>query len=494
MAEVTHEKTPDTHSSIVGGSSAARIMGCPASHKLLEQLPASVLGESSAYADEGTGLHEVMAYIVDNDLTLEEAINDPKIDEIWAQFKLDDQRWFDAVVPAFNAFDKMCEELLDEGGPDDELRIRVETEVHMPGIDGAFGTCDILIWGPKRTVVWDWKFGAGVPVYASYTKTFTPVHIRMGVDNMDVEEVIGDPETEEFGNEQLMFYARGAMETHPDYFDHDNTWPVRLVICQPRIGEGEPSWFDTDVGDLEAFRLDLVDAVDEALTADKPHMEIGKYCRFAKCKTLCPLHLGSAGHAANVAEKLGRLSALKDQSLTVEDIAKVEYEIIPPGTNLRMQLSTGEMYAVALALKETLEPMLKGIADDAQTFIEAGGVIPAVYDGSVQIAEAWKLVPKKAGHDKWLDDDKAEKYLGRQGIPLEERRVVKPITPAVARTKLKAMGKLDAHGTKNLAKYVDPGVSSGHTLAPESDSRPAVQSTANAVAALADKIGALTAR
>ena len=52
---ITHEKTPDAHSSIVGGSSAARILGCPGSVDLLAKIPESVLKESSTYADEGTG-------------------------------------------------------------------------------------------------------------------------------------------------------------------------------------------------------------------------------------------------------------------------------------------------------------------------------------------------------------------------------------------------------------------------------------------------------
>jgi hypothetical protein len=114
----------------------------------------------------------------------------------------------------------------------------------MPGIEGAFGTTDVLIRGPKRTVVWDWKFGSGVPVYASY---------KTG--------------GEDFGNDQLCFYGRAAMWTHEDYFgQNDPDWPVDLVICQPRIIEdGAISTFTVTVVDLEDFRLDLIDAVEEAL-------------------------------------------------------------------------------------------------------------------------------------------------------------------------------------------------------------------------------------
>ena len=303
METITHDKTPDTHSSIVGGSSASRILGCPGSVDLLAQIPDAVLRESSTYADEGTGLHEIMAYLVDNDVDPNTILTDPKVDELWAQYKLDDARMWDAVIPAYNAFLKYIDTLY---GDDEnaELRIRVESRVEMPGIDGAFGTCDVLIRAPSKTVVWDWKFGQGVPVLASYK-----VKKDVGQDAPGADPETGY-RTDEYGNDQLMFYARAAMNTYPEYFvggsDPVLNWPVELVICQPRILEEELSTFTTTVDALEDFRADLVDAVKEALSGNG-HKAKGSYCRFAKCKSICPLHLNGPVAMAEIGEKLNQL-------------------------------------------------------------------------------------------------------------------------------------------------------------------------------------------
>ena len=51
--------TPEEHSDIVGGSTAARRIGCPASYRLEQLVPKDERG--SDYAHEGTALHELMA-------------------------------------------------------------------------------------------------------------------------------------------------------------------------------------------------------------------------------------------------------------------------------------------------------------------------------------------------------------------------------------------------------------------------------------------------
>lgn len=459
---ITHEKTPDSHSSIVGGSSASRILGCPGSVDLLAKLPDAVLNESTSYADEGTGLHEIMAYLVENDVDINSIMTDPKVDELWARYDLHLDRMYDAVVPAYKSFLAYLDTLYEND--DDEVRIRVESRVQMPGIDGAFGTCDVLIRAPRKTVVWDWKFGQGVPVLASYK-----VKTDVGQDTPGA-----DPETgyraDEYGNDQLMFYARAAMETYPDYFEGDeqSCWPVELVICQPRILDEELSTFSTDNWMLEEFRLDLVDAVEEALSG-KGQLKKGSYCRFAKCKTICPLHLNGPVAMAEVGEKLNKLAAL--HSLRVADeAAGVDCGPVPEG------LSYPEALAAMLTIAEIVEPYINEAYAQAHAFMEAGGVIPG-----------HKLVPKRAGWDSWLDEKKTDAFLGRAGLSVDERR--KPwssITPAVARKKIK-----DEKQLKLLEKYVKPGVSSGTTIAPSDDPRPAIEATATMVKSLADKIASL---
>lgn len=466
---ITHEKTPDSHSSIVGGSSASRILGCPGSVDLLAKLPDAVLNESSSYADEGTGLHEIMAYLVENDVDINTIMTDPKVDELWATYNLHLDRMYDAVVPAYKSFLAYLDTLYESD--DDEVRIRTECRVQMPGIEGAFGTCDVLIRAPRKTVVWDWKFGQGVPVLASYK-------VRVSQPQRDIESDDPDEgEEQEYGNDQLMFYARAAMESYADYFDQGGAvngfsghpdWPVELIICQPRILDEELSTFSTTVSDLEGFRLDLVDAVEEALSG-KGQLKKGSYCRFAKCKTICPLHLNGPVAMAEVGEKLAKLAA--SHSLRVADeAAGVDCGPVPEG------FSYPEALAAMLTIAEIVEPYINEAYNQAHAFMEAGGVVPG-----------HKLVPKRAGWDSWLDEKKTDAFLGRAGLAVDERR--KPwssITPAVARKKIK-----DEKQLKLLEKYVKPGVSSGTTIAPSDDPRPAIEATATMVKSLADKIASL---
>ena len=457
MSDVQHDLTPDAHSSIVGGSSAARILGCPGSVDLLAKIPDSVKNASSKYADEGTGLHEVMAYLVGGDHDLSDGKVRAHVDNLFVRYNLDEERMYDAVIPALRAFNEYLDELYDEaeaaGFTDAELTILVEQRVAFPGIEGAFGTADIVIKTPVRSAVWDWKFGAGKLVKASYYVG--------GVG---------------LGNEQLMFYAAATKHTHPHMFEERGDWVISLVICQPRIGDGEPNKFDVDIDGLKDYVEELTEAVSLARSGIGPKARPGPgaydYCYFSSCKSICPLHLSGAEAAAEIGNKLLKL---KLGASTQKHVTEADMEITPPGAVEPQHISYGEAMAMLLDLKAALEPLLNGVAGDAQTFMEAGGTVPG-----------YKLVAKKAGWDIWEDEKGADQFLGRRGVSVEDRRVVKTITPAKARSALKALG--DEKGVKLLAKYVRPGVSSGHTLAAEDDARPAIETTASAIGALANKI------
>jgi hypothetical protein len=139
-----------------------------------------------------------------------------------------------------------------------------------------------------------------------------------------------------------------------------------------------------------------------------------------------------------------------------------------------------------LDLREIIEPYMSEAEAQARAFMEAGGTIPG-----------YKVVAKRAGWDGWQDDKKVDGFLARQGLSLEERREPwKPITPAAARTVLKAKGRDMKDGSKDrkqLEKYVKPGVSSGFNIVRSDDPRPAIQSTPEMVKSLAAKIGSLAA-
>jgi hypothetical protein len=239
---------PERHSSIVGGSSAARVINCPGSAALLAQVPKEANRESF-YSREGTVLHTLMELLITGKVTLDTlppqiVLNDSVIPITASLIE-------DALRPAMNYWnDFLC----------DVDNWIIEAEVEFPGIEGAFGTCDVIGRDDELNIteITDWKFGSGKGVTAEYD---------------------GVP------NEQLMFYACAAMNTYPEMFP--NGCRVVLTIVQPRARDHEPiTSIEVTLQDLANFAARLRNALARKETAP------GRWCDFQPCKTICPHHTG----------------------------------------------------------------------------------------------------------------------------------------------------------------------------------------------------------
>jgi hypothetical protein len=100
-----------------------------------------------------------------------------------------------------------------------------------------------------------------------------------------------------------------------------------------------------------------------------------------------------------------------------------------------------------------IEAFLKDLQQLAHWLIEEGKTIPG-----------WKLVNKRATR-QWVNEDKAEQWMEARGIyPLQEPKIK---SPAQVEKDLKTM-------KEKLPDDLVVAVSSGSTLAPESDPRPSV--------------------
>lgn len=416
---------PKAHSNVVGGSSAARVLACPRSVKLNQQLPPE--DRTSVHASEGSALHSCMEYILENDIFDAQDVLGMVFEADGIEFEMTQERIDDCIAPALAFFEFIADEAEKEGG----FLFHIEREVEMPGIPGAFGTADITGRTNKRTIILDWKFGGGV---------YVPVK----------------------ENEQGQFYARAAQHTLPEMFETDPDWPVDIFICQPRLNDlpvhewVKHSRWTTTVKDLEHFRMRLIRAVAES-TNDDATVSDGAHCRFARCKVVCPLHIESTAGMAAVAE---RLTALKAEA----------GPLAPAGVHA---LEYGEKLALGLQLKAMLEPMFNEVTTQAHAYLESGGYVPG-----------FKLVPKRATR-RWVDETKAERALAARGLSVKDRREVKVISPAKAEKALAKIG--EAFDEKTSARLIE-AVSSGTTLAPASDSRPAIETNAASVQALADKL------
>lgn len=237
-------------------------------------------------------------------------------------------------------------------------------------------------------------------------------------------------------NGQLLYYAYAAAHTPETekFFSRDK--PIELVIIQPRVKDGEPftRWVTTYL-QLDAYALELRKAVDEALGPD-PTFKLGAHCRFCPAKIGCPLYQNKA-----------RASLALSRDELTEKVA----EWLPEADNL-------------IALGEFLK-------EKAHELLEQGATIPG-----------YKLVAKRANRS-WKDEDKALKYFARVGLPAAERHVKKIISPKQAEDALKR-NRLPAELPDALVEKV----SSGTTLAPEDDKRPALLIAPGALRLLGERL------
>ena len=363
------------HSSIVGGSTAKRVIGCPGSVALCAKMPPK---PSSKYADEGTLLHNVMDVILSTGQTPESCI-----DMTYEGIKLTQELIDEKVYPALKA--------LDEIDPNKEMEYATETKVGFGDfLPGVFGSTDLLGRIGRRAFILDWKFGAGVPVPAD-------------------------------DNPQLMFYAAAAMRTPEVQWVFDECDEIECIIVQP---PSVKRWV-TDKKRIKAFEQELLMAVKIAQLPDAP-INIGDHCRWCAAKPTCPKMTGAVDRALHA-------------QIDILNVAQI--------SNYLRQA-------------DTLEQWITDLRALAHQVLEAGKPVPG-----------YKLVAKRAIR-QWGDEDQALVAMLNEGIPEDELTTVKVISPAQAEKILKK------HGKQLPANQV-VAVSSGSTLAEESDPRPAVLQLGN---------------
>ena len=400
MTQLAIDHSARAHSSIVGGSTAKRVLNCTASVLHNQKYP----NVSSSFADEGTACHEAVDFILQGQVDQDEHV----IGLFFKKIEITAVLFREAVAPAIKYFDAIQYGDLtwdeDRYGPIGELLGPIdffnEQRVKIPNIEDAFGTCDIIGYAPDvdRTIVLDWKFGAGVPVDAEW-------------------------------NEQMMYYALGAMHTNPTAQFFKKGRPVELIIAQPRSLEGAPySRWVTTIEQIEAFGLDLKRAVDEALGPEAKFVP-GSWCKFCQGESGCPAKRGAAATALELTPE--QIAADLDQWLDKAD------DLISIG---------------------------KAIKDAAHKAAELGAKFTN-----------FKLVKKRADRE-FIDEENAKQELIKAGLkPADLYTAPKFVSPAQAEAKLKDIGvkALPLTGPKKDQPLFKQE-STGTTLAPQKDKRPEV--------------------
>ena len=215
-------------------------------------------------------------------------------------------------------------------------------------------------------------------------------------------------------NAQLMFYAAAAMRTPATSWVFHDADEIELIIVQP---PSVKRWVTTRKR-IAAFESDLFRAINAALKPNAP-LAAGDHCKWCAAKPVCPVMTGA----------VDRLLATKLDALPVDQIAHYLDQV------------------------PLVEDFISGLQALAQQMLTEGKPVGD-----------WKLVPKRATR-QWADEDKAVAFLSSAGV--EAWAEPKAITPAVADKALKKM-KIELPADLVVA------VSTGNTLAPGNDPRPAV--------------------
>ena len=281
------------HSTVVGGSSAARVLNCPASVRLSKEIPRQ---PASSYAQEGTAMHAIMEQMLLTEDMDPMSFVGLTIEDV----KITRDHITDLVMPAWEATDEAFTRFdIDEFEP--------EAQVHFQSIPGAFGTCDIFARGRDDLVVLlDYKFGSGVLI--------SPVE-----------------------NKQLMFYAAAAVEdpNFADWWTGDLDQPIKVGIIQPAQEHTLATW-QTTVREVTAFTMELMLAVDKA---EKPHVgpNMGDWCRWCPAAAVCPAKLNAAAAIDNLKE-----DHLNDLAVALELASDLEPWIKQVKTLAHQQLERGD--------------------------------------------------------------------------------------------------------------------------------------------------------
>lgn len=232
--------------SVIGASSCERWWNCPGSVKLIAKAPKQA---ASKYADEGTAAHQLAETCLLGG-TYPELWLDETIEAGDSKIKVTEE-----MVEAVQVYlDCIHQDMRDTGVGLEALK--VEHKFALTRIDPeAFGTCDAVLATPGAMYVYDFKYGAGVPVEAA-------------------------------DNRQLLYYALGAAQSGlglgpPKRFT--------ITIVQPRAphrdGPIRRAHYTTE--ELAEFSAGLAKAVQRVRQNDEA-LKAGPWCKFCAAKGMCP--------------------------------------------------------------------------------------------------------------------------------------------------------------------------------------------------------------
>lgn len=369
-------------------------MKCPGSVRQ----SAGIEERTSVYAAEGSAAHTVAADCLKDGLDacqyLEAPIAGVKVGVEVIPIDVD-------MVDAVQVYLDACREMIEPGDEwDVEQRLDL-SEIHPD----CFGTADFVNYKPetRQLIVADYKHGRGVPV-------------------------------EVLDNEQLLFYALGAMHR----LSNRGIATVTLMVVQPRCPHPDGPVRSVTIEAVELFEwaAELKDAAERTQDPDAP-LVAGGWCRFCPAAPTCP-------------------------ALMEKVIAEAKADFTEEGDLVLSDPKTfsGEELAKRLGHVDMIEGWCRKVREFAHHEAEAGRTPPG-----------FKLVATRATR-KWKDEERTIGFLTKYGLDKEDI-YVEPKVKSPAQVE-KVIGKKNAG---DIAELIE-SVSSGTVLAPLDDKRPPVRAAA----------------
>lgn len=378
-------------------------------------LTADAPRDATVYSAWGTACHSLAADVLTHGDAHYAARKGGPISADGFEFTVDDE-----MVDCARVY---TDYVRDVAGPDGAILVEQQVSFHqqigLPDEHEAFGTADALIVRGSEAIVVDLKTGRGVEV---------------GADTS-----------------QLKAYALGCLEVAETVADIER---VRLVIVQPRAGGIKE--LDLWVDELKAWARDVaapacrkvLEAVEDFSVG---HLNPGeKQCKFCAAKATCP--------------------ALRDDVLTTAGQYKPNSpEAILEEFPMREvgDFLDADWLAACLSKVDLIEDWCKAVREEAHRRLSSGLPVPG-----------YKLVAGKRGARAWTDPKVAEETLRKQfRLSIEQAYDLKLISPTSAE-KLAKAGTIGPRQWATLQELVHQPDGKPH-VAPESDSRPALTTSAS---------------
>ncbi len=289
----------------VSPSSAERFFGCPGS--VQEQAKIQIVEPPSPYAMEGTAIHELSAWCLQQNKDAEEFRGETvevESDGVVQEFTVNDDFIYTAQL-----YCNVIRGVLEENGLTHKS-MQVETQFTLPEVDkDARGTTDCSFIAGDTLYVFDLKGGRGVIV---------------------------SPEE----NKQLMYYA---LRPYLDAKLFVNR--VVIGIIQPRAKEGDfVKMWETTPARLEEFQKELGLAITKTRVKN-PSIRAGKHCKWCKAFGKCGAVQQQISELAQFVAPTIEKCFPRVTDLTVEQIAKA----LPAAALLKLWFEKLETYAFIMA-------------------------------------------------------------------------------------------------------------------------------------------------